>query len=149
MPISKPLKTIGVGHRAAIRAAGDVFHDIVFEVVAVALDRLKSPCHQREQFDFALDQFATRSVVKVVRRRIEQPGQIGRETDLGDHDRVIRLCRHVARSRAVASCGGRLTSTSWRIAEAAVSCRSTRDEVFALLATPPLPTTPIGISPRP
>ena len=40
--------------------------------------------------------------MKSNRRGIEQPGQVGRETDLGDHDRVIGLGRQGARRRAVA-----------------------------------------------
>ena len=58
---------------------------------AVALDRLERAGHQREQLHLAADQLEAGQRRMLVRGRVEQPGQVRREPDLGDHDRTIGL----------------------------------------------------------
>ena len=61
--------------------------------MAVAVDRLKCPGHEREQLHFFLDELQARQRRVFIGWRIEEPGEIGREPDLGDHDRMIGLGR--------------------------------------------------------
>ena len=68
---------------------GNVYADVEFPAPLA----VEAAAHHGQQPDFAGDEFPARQFAVSVRGRIQQPFEVGQESDGDDHDAAVGLCR--------------------------------------------------------